>query len=162
MHMQTLDKTTAGPSLNALAAAAIGRVLLQLDVGPDPHDYGLSGSWTTEVEGLTLTRSNVISVEPPEIYSRVTWEISHPAWLLIFTERRQLTGGKFARSAPYQVVVSGDLLEAARFLHVPRELFLHALRADGWSGANVTLEQLRWLDFAPADLRDLRFVMQSL
>lgn len=117
--MQTLDKTTAGPSLNALAAAAIGRVLLQLDVGPDPHDYGLSGSWTTEVEGLTLTRSNVISVEPPEIYSRVTWEISHPAWLLIFTERRQLTGGKFARSAPYQVVVSGDLLEAARFLHVP-------------------------------------------
>lgn len=160
--MQTLDKRIAGPSLNALAAAAIGRVWVQLDVGADPHDYSMSGVWSGEVEGLTLTRSNVISVEPPEIHSRVTWEIAHPAWSLVFTERRQFAGGKFARSAPYQVALNGDLLEGARFLRLPRELFLHALRADGWSAANVTLEQLRWLDVAPADLRDLRFVMQSL
>jgi hypothetical protein len=60
------------------------------------------------------------------------------------------------------VALSGDLLEGARFLHIPRELFVHALRADGWSAANVTLEQLRWLDVAPPELRDLRFVMQSL
>jgi hypothetical protein len=160
--MQTLDKTIAGPSLNALAGASIGRVWVQLDIGGDPHDYSMSGVWKGEVDGLTLTRSNVISVEPPEIHSRVTWEISHPVWSLVFTERRQFAGRRFARSAPYQVALSGDLLEGARFLHIPRELFVHALRADGWSAANVTLEQLRWLDVAPPELRDLRFVMQSL
>lgn len=160
--MQNLDKKNAGPSLRALAAAAIGRVWVQLDVGGDPHDYSMSGVWTSEIEGLTVTRSNVISVEPPEIYSRVTWEIAHPVWSLLFTERRQFAGGKFTRSAPYQVALRGDLLEGARFLHIPRELFLHALRADGWSAANVTLEHLRWLDVSAADLRDLRFVMQSI
>lgn len=156
-----MDKTCAGPSLRALAAAAIGRLWIQLDIGAEPNDYSLSGVWTGEIEDLTLVRSNVISVEPPEIHSRVTWELTHPDWSLTFIERRRFDEGRFRRSAPYLVTLSGDLLEAARFLNIPKELFLLGLRADGWSRASVTLEQLRWLDI-PAETKDFRFVMQSL
>ena len=157
-----MDKRCAGPSLNALAAAAIGRLWVQLDVGAQPDDYSLAGVWKGEVDGLTLVRANVISVEPPEIHSRVTWELSHSSWSLTFIERRQFVSGKFMRSAPYQVSLSGDLLEAARFLNIPKELFLQGLRADGWTSASTTLERLRWLDVTPGETKDFRFVMQSL
>jgi hypothetical protein len=159
--MPGADKRSAGPSLKALAAAAIGRLVLQLDLGADPPDYSLAGVWRGEIAGLTLVRTTVISIEPPDVDSRVTWEIRHAAWSLTFIERRQFTGDKFARSAPYQVALSGDLLEAARFLNIPKELFLQALRADGWSAASTTLEQLRWLP-APSDSKDFKFVIQSV
>ena len=159
--MSGLDKRLAGPSLNGLAAGSIERLLVQLDMGADPHDYSLSGTWTRDLDGLTLVRSNVISVEAPQIYSRVTWEFTHSAWSLVFTERRRLIGRRFAKSAPYQVALKGDLLEAARFLSIPKELFLQALRADGWSGGSMILEQLRWLP-GPNDPTDFKFVMQSL
>lgn len=157
-----MDSRRAGPSLNALAAAAIGRLVIQLDIGADPHDYSMSGVWTGEVDGLTLVRSNVISIEPPEIHSRVTWEMRDPSWSLIFTERRRFNLGKFETCAPYQVALSGDLLEAARFLNIPKELFLMALRADGWTSSRIVLEQLRWLDIVPRETKDFRSVMQSL
>ena len=160
--MQAVDKRCAGPSLNALAAAAIGRLWVQLDVGAQHDDYSLSGIWKGEVDGLTLVRANVISVEPPEIHSRVTWELTHYSWSLTFVERRQFIRGKFKKCAPYQVSLSGDLLEAARFLNIPKELFLQVLRADGWTPASITLEKLRWLDVVPCEPKDFRFVMQSL
>lgn len=156
-----MDKTSAGPTLNALAAAAIGLLWIQLDIGGGPEDYSLSGVWTGEVDDLTVVRSNVISVEPPEIHSRVTWELTHPSWSLTFIERRRFTDGRFKRSAPYQVALRGDLLEAARFLNIPKELFLLGLRADGWSSPSVTLEQLRWLDI-PGEAKGFRSLMQSL
>ena len=157
-----MNRSCAGPSLSALAAAAIGRLWIQLDIGAEPTDYNLSGVWTGEIDDLTLVRSNVISVEPPEIHSRVTWQLTHPSWYLTFIERRRFATGKFVRSAPYQVKLGGDLLEAARFLNIPKELFLLGLRADGWSSASVTLEKLRWLDVIPGEAKDFRFVMQSL
>src|SRR5262249_29140434 len=107
-------------------------------------------------------RSNVISVEPPEIHSRVTWEIRNPSWSLVFTERRRFNLGKFERYGPYQVALSGDLVESARFLNIPKELFLLALRADGWTSSGIILEQLRWLDIVPGDPKDFRSLMQSL
>ena len=160
--MLAVDKRCAGPSLNALAAAAIGRLWVQLDVGAQPDDYSLSGVWKGEVDGLTLVRAKIISVEPPKIHSRVTWDLTHSSWSLTFIERRQCVRGKFMRSGPYQVSLSGDLLEAARFLNIPKELFLQVLRADGWSPASITLEQLRWLDVVSGEPKDFRFVMQSL
>ncbi len=156
-----MDKTSAGPTLNALAAAAIGLLWIQLDIGGGPEDYSLSGAWTGEIGNLTVVRSNVISVEPPEIHSRVTWELTHPSWSLIFIERRRFVEGKFKRSAPYQVALSGDLLEAARFLNIPKELFLLGLRADGWTASSVTVEKLRWLDL-PGEANGFRSLMQSL
>jgi|SRR5215210_1742834 len=160
--MRAIDKRWAGPSLNALLAAAIGRIWIQLDIGAEPNDYSLSGVWKGEVDGLTLVRSNVISVEPPQIHSRVTWQLDHSSWSLRIIERRQFAGGKFLRSAPYQVSLSGDLLDGARFLNIPKELFLLVLRADGWSPASITLEALRWLEVTPGEPKDFRFVLQSL
>ena len=160
--MRAVNKRRAGPSLNALAAAAIGRLWVQLDVGAHADDYSFSGVWKGDVDGLTLVRANVISVEPPEVHSRVTWELTHTSWSLTFIERRQLVSGKFMKSAPYQVSLSGDLLEAARFLNIPKELFLQVLRADGWTPASITLEQLRWLDVQSGEPKNFRFVMQSL
>jgi hypothetical protein len=160
--MRPVDKTCAGPSLRALAAAAIGHLWIRLDIGGEPNDYSLSGTWKGEVDELTLVRSNVISVEPPEIHSRVTWELTHRSWALTFIERRRFADGRFGRSAPYQVTLNGDLLEAARFLNIPREVFFEGLRADGWTPASITLEQLRWLDVVPCEPKDFRFVMQSL
>lgn len=158
--MRAVDKRSAGPSLNALAAAAIGRLWVQLDVGADSEEYSLSGVWKGEIDELSLVRSNMISVEPPDILSRVTWELRHPSWSIAFIERRRLADGKFVRSAPYQVSFSGDLLEAGRFLSIPKELFFQGLRADGWPPASITLEKLRWLDI-PGE-KDFKFVMQSL
>lgn len=160
--MSVVDKRSAGPSLTALAAAAIDRLWIQLDVGADLEEYSMSGVWKGDLEGLSLTRTNLISVEPPDIHSRVTWEVDHGTWSLVFVERRRLTDGKFVRSAPYQVSLQGDLLEAARFLRMPKELFFQGLRADGWPAASITLEKLRWLDFVPGEPKDLRFVMQSI
>ena len=94
-----MTNTEAGPSLRALVAAAIGRLFLQLEVG-GPLDYSVSGERAEERYGLTLAWSNVISVEPPEVHSRLTWEVTHPAWALSFIERRRLEGTAFVRSAP--------------------------------------------------------------
>lgn len=157
-----VTNTQAGPSLRALIAAAIGRLFLQLDVG-GPLDYSISGERAEELYGLTLAWSNVISVEPPEIHSRLTWEITHPAWTLSFIERRRLQDTSFVRSAPYQVSLRGDLVDAAQFLDIPRELFIEALRSDGWSRAAIVIEQLRWFDIPiPGEPTTLRLVMQAL
>ena len=157
-----MTNTEAGPSLRALVAAAIGRLFLQLEVG-GPLDYSVSGERAEERYGLTLAWSNVISVEPPEVHSRLTWEVTHPAWALSFIERRRLEGTAFVRSAPYQVSLTGDLVEAARFLAIPRLLFIEALRADGWSPASIVVEQLRWFDIpVPGEPTTLRLVMRSL
>lgn len=157
-----MTNTQAGPSLRALVAAAIGRLFLQLEVG-GPLDYSVSGERAEERYGLTLAWSNVISVEPPEVHSRLTWEVTHPAWALSFIERRRLEGTAFVRSAPYQVSLTGDLVEAARFLAIPRLLFIEALRSDGWSPASIVVEQLRWFDIpVPGEPTTLRLVMQSL
>lgn len=157
-----MTNTEAGPSLRALVAAAIGRLFLQLEVG-GPLDYSVSGERAEERYGLTLAWSNVISVEPPEVHSRLTWEVTHPAWALSFIERRRLEGTAFVRSAPYQVSLTGDLVEAARFLAIPRLLFIEALRSDGWSPASIVVEQLRWFDIpVPGEPTTLRLVMQSL
>jgi hypothetical protein len=157
-----VTNTQAGPSLRALVAAAIGRLFLQLEVG-GPLDYSVSGERAEERYGLTLAWSNVISVEPPEVHSRLTWEVTHPAWALSFIERRRLEGTAFVRSAPYQVSLTGDLVEAARFLAIPRLLFIEALRSDGWSPASIVVEQLRWFDIpVPGEPTTLRLVMQSL
>ena len=157
-----MTNTEAGPSLRALVAAAIGRLFLQLEVG-GPLDYSVSGERAEERYGLTLAWSNVISVEPPEVHSRLTWEVTHPAWALSFIERRRLEGTAFVRSAPYQVSLTGDLVEAARFLGIPRLLFVEALRADGWSPASIVVEQLRWFDIpVPGEPTTLRLEMRSL
>lgn len=157
-----MTNTQAGPSLRALVAAAIGRLFLQLEVG-GPLDYSVSGERAEERYGLTLAWSNVISVEPPEVHSRLTWEVTHPAWALSFIERRRLEGTAFVRSAPYQVSLTGDLVEATRFLAIPRLLFIEALRSDGWSPASIVVEQLRWFDIpVPGEPTTLRLVMQSL
>jgi hypothetical protein len=157
-----VTNTQAGPSLRALVAAAIGRLFLQLEVG-GPLDYSVSGERAEERYGLTLAWSNVISVEPPEVHSRLTWEVTHPAWALSFIERRRLEGTAFVRSARYQVSLTGDLVEAARFLAFPRLLFIEALRSDGWSPASIVVEQLRWFDIpVPGEPTTLRLVMQSL
>ena len=158
-----VTKNVAGPSLRALAAAAIGRLFLQLDIGAEPPDYSMSGTRTEDINGLTLTRSNTISVEPPEIHSRLTWDITCPAWELCFIERRRLDGTSFVRSAPYQVTLVGDLVDAVQFLDIPRELFIEALRSDGWSSAQIVLEQLRWFNIpVPGEPVTLRGVMQAL
>ena len=157
-----MTNTEAGPSLRALVAAAIGRLFLQLEVG-GPLDYSVSGERAEERYGLTLAWSNVISVEPPEVHSRLIWDISCPAWQLCFIERRRLEGTTFVRSAPYQVTLVGDLVDAVQFLDIPRELFLEALRSDGWSSAQIVLEQLRWFNIPiPGEPTTLRLVMQSL
>lgn len=158
-----MTKNVAGPSLRALAAAAIGRLFLQLDIGGEPPDYSISGTRTDEINGVTLTRSNTISVEPPEIHSRLTWAITCPAWELCFIERRRLEETAFVRSAPYQVTLIGDLVDAVQFLDIPRELFIEALRSDGWSSAQIIVEQLRWFNIpVPGEPITLRGVMQAL
>ena len=89
--------------------------------------------------------------------------MTHPAWALSFIERRRLEGTAFVRSAPYQVSLTGDLVDAARFLGIPRLLFVEALRADGWSPASIVVEQLRWFDIpVPGEPTTLRLVMRSL
>jgi hypothetical protein len=61
------------------------------------------------------------------------------------------------------VTLVGDLVDAVQFLDIPRELFLEALRSDGWSSAQIVLEQLRWFNIPiPGEPTTLRLVMQSL
>ena len=140
-----MKKTIAGPSLRALVAAAVGRHLVQLNDGQGLADYGRSGSLREEIQDVTVFTYNVISVLPPDVQSRLTWEISHPRWTLSFVERRLLDqSGAFVKSAPHQVCLEGDLVEAARFLEIPKELFLDAICADGWSHAEIVVEKLRW------------------
>lgn len=144
--VRKVKKTIAGPSLRALVAAAIGRNLIQLDDGRGLADYSRSGSLREEVHGVTIVTFNVITVVPPDVVSRLTWQINHPLWTLSFTERRALDeDGMFVKSAPHQAWLEGDLANAAAFLGIPRELFLDALRADGWSHSDVIIEKLRWL-----------------
>ena len=67
------------------------------------------------------------------------------------------------RSAPYQVTLVGDLVDAVQFLDIPRDLFIEALRSDGWSSAQIVLEQLRWFNIpVPGEPVRLRGVMQAL
>lgn len=164
MEFAAVKKTIAGPTLRALAAAAVDRLLIQLDDGSGLADYSRSGTLRDEISGVTLTTSNVITVEPPAVASKLTWEIIHPRWVLTFTERRMLgDGGNFTKSGPQQLWLEGDLVEAARFLDIPRELFLEALRADGFRHSAIVIEKLRWLNVAYVrDPQSLRVVMQSL
>lgn len=159
-----MKKTIAGPSLRALAAAAIGRNLFQLNDGRGTADYSRSGSLREEVKAITVFTYNQITVLPPEVKSRLTWEITHPLWTLSFIERRLLDeDGQFVRSAPHQVCLEGDLVEAARFLDIPKELFLDALRADSWSHADTMIEKLRWPSIPMlCDTQNLREVMLAL
>lgn len=156
--------TIAGPSLCALAAAAIGRLLVQLDNGARAADYSRSGTLRDKVNGVVLMTANVITVEPPEVASRLTWYITHSSWTLTFMDRRSLSqDGTFVKSAPCVVSLGRDLLEAARFLDIPLELFLEALRADGCSHAERMIQILRWLNVPYArDPQSLRVVIQSL
>ena len=130
--MQNLDKKNAGPSLRALAAAAIGRVWVQLDVGGDPHDYSMSGVWTGEIEGLTVTRSNVISVEPPEIYSRVTWEINQvddsDSCCLVVTHDQMREGANPQLYGGWPMILSGlkTYLETGDVLTTPGSLMYNS------------------------------------
>ena len=159
-----MNRNVAGQSLRALAAAAVGRLLVLLDNGRGLADYSRSGDVKEEVNGVTLSTSNVITIHPPEVQSRLTWEVVHELWTMRFTERRSMEeNGSFVKSAPHQVVLEGDLVDAARFLGIPRELFFDALHADGWSHASITIERLRWLNIPYFwDPRTLRVVMESL
>ena len=159
-----MNRIVAGPSLRALAAAAVGRLLVLLDNGRGLADYSRSGDVKEEVNGVTLSTSNVITVQPEEVQSRLTWEIVHELWTMRFTERRCMEeGGSFVKSAPHQVELEGDLVDAARFLGIPRELFFEALRADGCSHSAITIERLRWLNIPYFwDPRSLRVMMESL
>lgn len=159
-----MKKTIAGPSMRALVAAAVGRNLVQLSDERGPPDYSRSGSLREEVKDITVLTYNLITVVPPDVLSRLTWEITHPMWNLSFTERRMLAEeGVFLKSAPHQVHLEGDLVEAARFLGIAKELFLDALRADGWSHAAIMIEKLRWPSIPMLrETQSLRDVMLAL
>lgn len=160
-----MTRRTAGPTLRALAAAGIGRVIIQAQATTDAiADYSRSGNYRDEIHGVKLATSNVITVDVPDVESRFTWEITHPFWTLKFTERRRLSDeGSFVKSAPYEVILEGDLVDAARFLRLPRELFFEAVRADGWTATEATIERLRWLDMPyVTDDQSLKVVMKLL
>jgi hypothetical protein len=116
------------------------------------------------VKDVTVFTYNEITVLPPDVKSRLTWELTHPRWTLSFVERRMLDGeGDFVKSAPHQVHLEGDLVEAARFLDIPKELFIDALRADGWSHADIIVEKLRWPSIPMLrETQNLREVMLAL
>jgi hypothetical protein len=144
-----VSKETAGPALKALIAANVHRFLPQYERLTAGHlgDPNRAGVFRDVVDGITVSTVNHITVRAPVIESRLTWELKHPLWVLNVTERRRLDeDGAFIKSAPYDINLDGDLVEAGRFCILPRELFLGALRSDGWSAAGVTIERLRWLD----------------
>ena len=159
-----MKKTIAGPSLRALAAAAVGRNLFQLNDGGGPADYSRSGTLREEVKDITVFTYNQITVVPPDVQSRLTWEIMHPLWTMSFVERRLLDSeGEFVKSGPHQVRLEGDLVEAARFLGIPKELFLDALRADAWSHSEIMIEKLRWPSIPMVrETQSLREVMLAI
>ena len=79
--------------------------------------------------------------------SSLSCSIIHALWTITFTDRRQLVQGlRFERVAPRTATIQGDLLDAARYLDIPRELFFSALKADGWTAAEIAVDSLRWLD----------------
>ena len=162
--VSNVNKTIAGPSLRALAAAAVGRNLILLNDGPGCADYSRSGSLREEVKDVTILTYNMITVAPPNVQSRLTWEFTHPLWAMSFVERRELDpDGSFVKSGPHQVWLEGDLVEAARFLGIPKELFVDALRADGWSHAYIMIEKLRWPNVPLLrETQSLRDVMLAL
>jgi hypothetical protein len=139
----------AGPTLRALVAATVNRMLLQ---SRPPFDRSLadprhSGTFRNEVNGVALTTTNHVDVIESEVQSRLVRELSNPLWVLKFVERRRLEqDGSFERVAPYEVSLEGDLIDAGRYLQLPRPMFFDAVRADGWTTAQVTIERLRWID----------------
>jgi len=138
----------AGPTLKALVAASMARLLIQKAEAFSGAigDPARPGVYREEVDGVTLTTTNFVNVVEDDVESRLTWEIAHPLWTLRFSERRMLESGSFEKAAPYSAALEGDLIDAARFLGLPRELFFGALRADGWTAAQIAIERLRWLD----------------
>lgn len=158
-----MKRAIAGPTLRALVAAAIGRVFVQCGNEAGVADYRNSGTSVGEVNGVQLRTENVITVASDHVQSRMNWEIGQDSWTLRFVERRRLNDeGSFVKSAPYQVALLGDLIDAARFLGLPRAMYLDALKADGWSPADVVIESLRWVD-APhgTETPHLRLVLQG-
>lgn len=158
-----MKRAIAGPTLRALVASALGRVFAQVGDDGAVADYRRSGTSCGSFNGVDLRTDNVLTIEPGSVRSRMVWEIANLDWTLHFTERRELDAeGHFVKSAPYQIALIGDLLEAARFLGIPRQMFLDSLRADGWSAFDVTIESLRWID-VPAGLEapQLRLVLQG-
>lgn len=144
-----MNNKVAGPTLRALIAANMGRILSQRGarVPGDLGDPGRSGVFHEDINGVRVTTTNHVKVIEAGVESRLTWDIVHPQWTLKFTERRQLDDdGQFERAAPYEVSLEGDLIDAARFLGLPKELFFGAARADGWSRSAVIIEGLRWID----------------
>jgi hypothetical protein len=99
------------------------------------------------VNGVIVVTTNHITVRPPTVESRLNWEIKHPLWSINIMERREVSlDGTSRRAVPNEVLLEGDLLDAARYFSIPREMFFGALRGDGWSQAQVTVERLRWLN----------------
>lgn len=158
-----MKRAIAGPTLRGLVATAIGRVFAQVGDEGGVADYRCSGTSTGFFGGVQLKTNNVLAVDEDAVRSRMAWEIGHPDWTLHFTERRQLAPeGSFVKSAPYQIALLGDLLEAARFLEIPRQMFFDALRVDGWSAAETTVESLRWTDARfGGETPQLRLVLQG-
>jgi hypothetical protein len=143
-----MNSRIAGPTLNALVAASMSRMLIQKGEAFSGAigDPARSGVYREEVNGVTVTTTNFVNVVEADVESRLTWEIAHASWTLRFTERRMLESGNFEKAAPYTATLEGDLIDAARFLALPKELFFGAVRADGWSPAQIAIERLRWLD----------------
>ncbi len=158
-----MKRAIAGPTMRALIAAAIGRVFVQCGSDAGVADYRKSGVSAGDINGVQLRTENCISIEPGCIQARLNWEIRHAKWTLRFTERRELDeDGAFVRAAPYQIALLGDLLEAARFLGLARTMYLDALKADGWSANDVTVEGLRWVEVPyGAETPHLRLVLQG-
>lgn len=158
-----MKRAVAGPTLRALVAAVIGRMFIQCGDEAGIADYGRSGVSKDEIKGVQFSADNLITVESKAVRSRINWEVAHSQWTLRFVERRQMDGnGAFVKSAPYQISLLGDLLEAARFLGIARTMFLDALRADGWSPADVAIEGLRWIDTPySAEIPHLRLMLQG-
>ena len=140
---------TAGPTLRAMVAARIDRDL-RMNAwmrGGGGADRGRPGTRDATVGGIRSVATN----EVDDARSCLSWEVAHPLWRLRFQDRRvRGDNGGFVRTAPQSVSLDGDLLDAARFLEIGRDQFFAAVRADGWSRAEVTVQRLRWLDAPPA------------
>jgi len=144
-----VKSSSAGPTLRAIVAAhARARLARDGALFEDLRaDRRRSGTRREELNGLVLTATNALAVRAGEVESRLTWDVAHPAWSLRLVERaRMAEDGTFEKVAPYEVHLQGDLVDAARFLGLAREIFFDALRADGWTAAEATVERLRWLD----------------
>jgi hypothetical protein len=140
---------TAGASLQAIVAAEAARRVAHYGglFSGRIADPGRSGVSREEAHGVVLITTNYVNVVKGNVESRLTWHVAHRRWNLRVTARSRLTAdGSFEKVAPYQVGLDGDLLDAARYLGLAREIFFDALRADGWTQREVSIESLRWLD----------------